>query len=76
MTDTPAKRNVQRVQMDLPPASFDRLNALKEKAEAATYTEVMKDALRLYEWFVDRPEGTRYFVEAPGGERTELVLFT
>ena len=38
-----------RVQLDLPPASMERLSALKEKTEAVSYAEVVREAIRLYE---------------------------
>jgi hypothetical protein len=44
----------RRVQMALSSNSFDRLNRLKDMSEASTYTEVMKDALRLYEFFLEQ----------------------
>jgi len=39
----------KRVQVDLPEKSYKRLVSLKEKTEAASYTEVVKNALKLYE---------------------------
>ena len=34
--------------------ALSRLNRLKDMSEASTYTEVMKDALRLYEFFLEQ----------------------
>lgn len=39
----------KRIQMDLPPRSVERLKQLQELTEAASYAEVMRNALRLYE---------------------------
>ena len=47
--DEKAKIQKNRVQFDLAPRSMERLNALKAKTEAASYAEVVKNALRLYE---------------------------
>ena len=66
----------RRVQMDLPEKSFDRLKELKDKLEATSYSEIMKDAIRLYEYFVEMDfEGTKFFVEKKGEESKEIKLF-
>jgi hypothetical protein len=40
------------VQLELPGASFERLKQLQERTEAASYAEVVRNALRLYEALV------------------------
>ncbi len=45
-----------RLQMLLPAASKARLDKLVEKTEAASYAEVMRNALRLYEVAVEEAE--------------------
>jgi ribbon-helix-helix CopG family protein len=45
-----------RVQLELPERSMERLKALKEKTEAASYAEVIKNALRLYEALIGETE--------------------
>lgn len=61
--------------MDMPKASFERLKALKEKQDAASYTEIMKDAIRLYEYFVEKDaEGAKFFLEKDG-KLSEVLLF-
>ncbi len=40
---------VKRVQIDLPPTAIQRLKELREKTDAASYAEVVKRALVLYE---------------------------
>ena len=51
-----------RVQLDFAPRSMDRLNALKAKTEAASYAEVVKNALRLYEALIEETEGGKQFL--------------
>ncbi len=41
------KRGVKRIQSDLPAKSFERLTALKDKTEAGSYGEVIRNALSL-----------------------------
>lgn len=42
----------QRVQLDFTPEALERLRQIKEMAEAKTNAEVVRNALRLYEWFL------------------------
>jgi hypothetical protein len=57
-----SKVTKNRVQFDLPPRSMERLNALKLKTEAASYAEVVKNALRLYEALIEETEQGRTFL--------------
>ena len=69
----PAKN---RVQLDLAPRSMDRLNALKAKTEAASYAEVVKNALRLYEALIEEAEsGKQFLVRDPDGVIAPFRLF-
>jgi hypothetical protein len=66
----------RRVQMELSQSSFDRLNRLKDMIEAASYTEVMKDALRLYEYVVQKDtEGSNFLVKSKNGDVSEIKIF-
>ena len=49
ITRTPTK---QRIQFDFTPEALKRLEDLKEQVEASTKAEVIRNALKLYEWFV------------------------
>ena len=51
-----------RVQLDFAPRSMARLNALKAKTEAASYAEVVKNALRIYEALIEEAEAGRQFL--------------
>jgi hypothetical protein len=65
-----------RVQFDLAPRSMDRLNVLKVKTEAASYAEVVKNALRLYEALVEETEsGKQFFVRDEYGALSPFRLF-
>jgi hypothetical protein len=72
----PKSRTVTRVQMDLPPRSMERLTALKEKTEAASYAEVIKNTLRLYEALVEEADqGNEFLVRDRNGTVTPYRLF-
>ena len=65
-----------RVQFDLPPRSIERLNTLKRKTEAASYAEVVKNALRLYEALIEETEaGKQFLVRDANGSVAPLRLF-
>ncbi len=53
---TDLNQKSRRVQMEMPPRSMERLEALKIRTEATSYAEVVKNALRLYEAMIDEVE--------------------
>lgn len=74
--DAKQKTSKNRVQFDLPPRSMDRLNVLKVKTEAASYAEVVKNALRLYEALIEETEsGKQFFVRDENGALSPYRLF-
>ena len=65
-----------RVQFDLPPRSMERLNALKLKTEAASYAEVVKNALGLYEALIEEIDaGKQFLVRDKDGVVSPYRLF-
>ena len=42
----------QRVQFDFSPEALKRLETMQERLEGATKAEVVRNALKLYEWFI------------------------
>lgn len=51
-SETEAETPRQRVQLDFTPEAFERLQEIKEMAEARTNAEVVRNAIRLYDWFL------------------------
>ncbi len=69
-------RKKNRVQLDFAPRSMERLNALKAKTEAASYAEVVKNALRLYEALIEEVEsGKQFLVRDKDGAVAPFRLF-
>jgi hypothetical protein len=67
------QKNSTRVQLELPDQSFERLKRLKDKTEAASYAEVMKNALRFYEALIlEADAGNEIFVQQKSGDK--LIL--
>ena len=69
-------RDTTRVQLELPPQAMGRLQQLKEKTEAASYAEVIRNALRLYEALIQEAErGAEFQVKQPDGTATPYRIF-
>ena len=46
-------KNKERLQFDFSTEALKRLDDIKEKTEASTRAETVRQALRLYEWLVN-----------------------
>jgi hypothetical protein len=74
--DTARTVKKNRVQLDFAPRSMERLNSLKAKTEAASYAEVAKNALRLYEALIEETEaGKQFLVRDESGVVAPFRLF-
>jgi hypothetical protein len=69
-------RATTRVQLELPPQAMDRLQRLKDRTEAASYAEVIRNALRLFEALVDEHEkGAEFSLKRADGETVAYKIF-
>lgn len=69
-------RGTTRVQLEMPPQAMRRLQMLKDKTEAASYAEVLRNALRLYEALIAEAErGAEFAVRGPDGSVTPYKIF-
>jgi len=77
--ETPADgsgRTTTRVQLEMPPQAMERLQRLKEKSEAASYAEVIRNALRVFEALVDEHEkGAEFQLKRTNGETVAYKIF-
>jgi len=65
-----------RVQLELPPQAMERLQRLKEKSEAASYAEVIRNALRLLEALMDEHEsGAEFSLKRANGDIVAYKIF-
>ena len=70
------ERTTTRVQLEMPPQAMERLQRLKEHTEAASYAEVIRNALRLFEALVDEHEkGAEFSLKRPDGETVAYKIF-
>ncbi|MFO1237894.1 MAG: ribbon-helix-helix protein, CopG family [Alphaproteobacteria bacterium] len=61
-------RSTTRVQLEMPPQAMERLQRLKDRTEAASYAEVIRNALRVYEALVGEAEqGHEFAIKSPDG---------
>jgi Arc/MetJ-type ribon-helix-helix transcriptional regulator len=76
--ETPAngERTTTRVQLEMPPQAMERLQRLKDRTEAASYAEVIRNALRLFEALIDEHEkGAEFALKKPSGETVSYKIF-
>lgn len=67
---------MKRLEMKMPDESWARLDALKAKTEGASYADVIRSALRLYEWIVGEMEnGTDFGMRKAGGQFEVVHIF-
>ena len=72
----PGERATTRVQLEMPPQAMERLQKLKDRAEAASYAEVIRNALRLYEALVEEHEkGSEFSLKRADGETVQYKIF-
>jgi hypothetical protein len=74
--DVNGERTTTRVQLEMPPQAMERLQRLKEKTEAASYAEVIRSALRLFEALVEEHEkGSEFALKRADGELMTYKIF-
>jgi hypothetical protein len=68
-------RKTTRVQLELPETSMERLRILREKTEATSYAEVIKNSLRLYEALIkEADEGNSIVLKNSKGIETSYRM--
>lgn len=60
------------MQLDFSPEAFDRLQEIKNLADARTNAEVVRNAIRLYEWFL-RQKREHFKVQLVKGDKVKEV---
>jgi hypothetical protein len=70
------ERATTRVQLEMPPQAMERLQRLKERTEAASYAEVIRNALRLFEALIaEHEKGAEFALKQATGEFVTYKLF-
>ncbi len=69
-------RTTTRVQLEMPPQAMERLQRLKEHTEAASYAEVIRNALRVFEALMDEHEkGAEFMLKRADGDMVAYKIF-
>jgi Arc/MetJ-type ribon-helix-helix transcriptional regulator len=70
------ERATTRVQLEMPPQAMERLQRLKDRSEAASYAEVIRNALRVFEALIDEHEkGSEFLLKRKDGEAIAYKIF-
>jgi hypothetical protein len=71
-----SERATTRVQLEMPPQAMERLQKLKDRTEATSYAEVIRNALRLFEALVEEHEkGSEFSLKRVDGEVVQYKIF-
>lgn len=74
MSNNNPKKKIHRVQIDFSENAYDKLLKLKEDAEAETVSSLIRDALGLYDWFIqEKKQGSELLVRKNG--EVEKIVF-
>ncbi len=69
-------RTTTRVQLEMPPQAMERLQRLKEHTEAASYAEVIRNALRVFEALMEEHEkGAEFMLKRADGDMVSYKIF-
>jgi hypothetical protein len=72
MSDT--KKKIHRVQIDFSESAYDQLLKLKEDAGAESVSSLIRDALGLYDWYLqEKAKGAELLVRK--GDEVEKIEF-
>jgi hypothetical protein len=74
ISSLPPEPGGQNFQLDFPPEAVERLLQIKELAEAKTNAEVVRNALRLYEWFLRQKRDNYTFQLVKDSRVTEVEI--
>lgn len=66
----------KRITFEFKQRSYDRLTKLKSTTESSTYSDVVKQSLKLYEWVIEQAEqGNDLYMKGSDGQSTIIPLF-
>ena len=75
-TPESGERSTTRVQLELPLQAMERLTRLKEKTEAASYAEVIRNALRVFEALAEEHDkGSEFLLKRTDGQTVAYRIF-
>lgn len=69
------KGESKRIQFEFSADALERMEKLKDKTHAKSYAELIRDALRAYEWMVDEKDVGNEIGAINGKEIVHVVKF-
>ncbi len=76
LANNKTKNGKERLNLVVSRRTQNRLNELKDKTDSATYAEVFKNALRLYDALIEEAEkGNEFLVRDDEGHITSYKIF-
>jgi type IV secretory pathway VirD2 relaxase len=73
MTKDQRRAESKRIQFEFSAEAFERMEKLKDKTHARSYAELIRDALRAFEWMVDEKEAGNEIGAIRGKEVVHVV---
>lgn len=71
-----ASSEKERINLALSPRAFEQLEKIREKTEASSYTEVFRNAIKLYDALIEEAEqGNEFLVRDKNGNLTSYKIF-
>lgn len=72
--DRTEKTERARLQLEFTPQALRRLEEIRLKVDARSNAEVVRSALRLYEWFIEQTQANAKILVAKGDDVREVEL--
>ena len=63
----------QRLQLDFSSEAYQRLEELRKKADARSNADVVRNAIRLYEWFLEQKRGEFNRIQVSDGKTVKEI---
>ena len=64
-----------RLQFEFSAEAYERLNTMKDKTRASSYADLVRNALRMYEWLVEQQENGCEIALVKEGQPLKAVQF-
>ncbi len=64
-----------RIQFQFSPEAYARLQALQKRVDASSYAELVRNALRIYEWILDQEDEGNSFALVKDDEVVKQIKF-
>ena len=72
---TDRRAEPKRIQFEFSPEAVERLNEIKEMSQAGSYAELVRNALRVYEWAIKTERAGREIGEILDDRVVRVVKF-